>query len=59
MKSTSPNVLLVFLLLVLSTACQTQMAQDTRASDENALKTLDSEWSKAAGAKNVDKTVSY
>jgi uncharacterized protein (TIGR02246 family) len=35
------------------------MAQDTRAADENALKTLDREWSKAAGAKDVDKTVSY
>jgi len=61
MKSTSTNIALIFLslLLLLSTASQTQMAQDTRATDENALKTLDSEWSKAAGAKNVDKTVSY
>ena len=61
MKSTSPNVLFVFLslLLLLSTACQTQMSQDTRATDESALKSLDSEWSKTAGAKNVDKTVSY
>jgi len=55
------NTALVCLLLLLSlaTACQNQMAQDTRAADQNALKTLDSEWSKAAGAKDVDKTVSY
>ena len=55
-----PNTLLVFLLLLLSltTACQNQMAHDTHA-DENALKTLDAEWAKAAGGKDVDKTVSY
>ncbi|HJP93649.1 MAG TPA: DUF4440 domain-containing protein [Pyrinomonadaceae bacterium] len=58
MKSTS-SILLVLLLFVLLAACQTQSAQESRASDESALKTLDSEWSKAAGAKNVDKTVSY
>jgi len=40
-------------------ACQTQTAADTHASDEAALRNLDSEWSKAAGARDVDKTVSY
>jgi len=58
MKSTS-HILLVLLLFVLFAAGQTQSAQETRASDESALKALDSDWSKAAGAKNVDKTVSY
>jgi len=35
------------------------MAQSNRAADEAALKALDIAWSKAAGAKDVDKTVSY
>ena len=54
-----PRILLFLLLLSLSTACQSQMAQDTRAADESTLRTLDDEWSKAAGAKDVEKTVSY
>lgn len=54
-------LLLFVLLLSLSTACQTQPtpAADTRAADEATLRNLDIEWSKAAGAKDVDKTVSY
>lgn len=53
--------LFLFLLVVfsLSTACQTQTAADTRAADEATLKNLDAEWSKAAGAKDLDKTASY
>jgi ketosteroid isomerase-like protein len=49
---------LVFLLFLfsLSTACQT--AQTTSA-DETALRKLDDEWSKAAGSRDVDKTISY
>ena len=48
------------LLLVASTACHKRtMAQNNRAADEAAIKALDAEWSKAAGSKNVDKTVSY
>ncbi len=52
---------LVFLLclLIISTACQSQANSDTRAADEAALRKLDEEWSKAAGAREVDKTVSY
>jgi ketosteroid isomerase-like protein len=52
---------LVFLLflLVLSSACQTQPSSDTRASDEAALRKLDDEWSRAAGSRDVDKTISY
>ncbi len=54
------NTLLVFLLLlVASTACQKEMAQNNLAADEAAVKALDAEWSKAAGSKNVEKTVSY
>src|SRR5215211_5422369 len=47
------------LLLALSTACQTQATGDTRAADEAVLRKLDDEWSKAAGARDVDKTISY
>ena len=51
------STLVLFLLLFsLLTACQTQ--SDTRA-DETALRKLDDEWSKAIGARDVDKAVSY
>jgi uncharacterized protein (TIGR02246 family) len=56
-------------LFSLSLACQTQTAvdtnrnaapnTDTRATDEAALRKLDDEWSKAAGAKDLEKTISY
>ena len=52
--------LLVFLAVIsLSAACQTQTVADTRAADETTLRNLDADWSKAAGAKDIDKTVSY
>jgi len=52
---------LFLLLLSWAAACQTQPtpAADTRATDEATLRNLDMEWSKAAGAKDVDKTVSF
>ena len=61
------KVSLCLSLLLLLSACQTQTqseppsqpAADTHAADEAKLRTLDAEWSKAAGAKDVDKTVSY
>jgi len=50
----------LFLLLVsLSAACQTQTAGDTRTADESAIRNQDSEWSKAAGAKDLEKTISF
>lgn len=49
----------LLLLLLLAASCQTQTAGDTHATDEAALRNIDSEWSKAAGARDVDKTVSY
>lgn len=55
--SRSSYVLVLLFLLALSTACQSQA--DTRAADEAALRKLDEEWSKAAGSKDVDKTLSY
>lgn len=38
---------------------QPQAPPDTRAADETALRKVDDDWSKAAGAKDVDKIVSY
>lgn len=51
--------LFFFLCLVfLSTACGTKPSSDTRT-DEATLRKLDDEWSKAAGARDVEKTISY
>ena len=44
-------------LVALASACQ--KTTDTKTSDENTLKDLDAQWSKAAESKDVDKTVSY
>jgi len=46
-------------LLLLATACQSKATSGTQAADEATLRKLDDEWSKAAGAKDVEKTVSY
>jgi ketosteroid isomerase-like protein len=46
-------------LLSLATACQTKSAADTRATDEATLRNLDAAWSEAAGAKDIDKTISF
>jgi ketosteroid isomerase-like protein len=57
-----PGLLGVLLLVSLSFACQTQTSAtstDTRAADEATLRKLDDEWSKAAGAKDLEKTVSF
>jgi uncharacterized protein (TIGR02246 family) len=39
-------------------ACQSP-PPDTRAADENTLRTLDTQWSKDAATRDLDKTVSY
>ena len=46
---------ILLLLLALFTACQTT----TTGADETVLRKLDDEWSKAVGAKDVEKTMSY
>jgi ketosteroid isomerase-like protein len=46
-------------LLSLSIACKTQATPDTRAADEASLRKLDDEWSRAAGSKDIEKTISY
>jgi ketosteroid isomerase-like protein len=56
-------LILFTLLLSLTTACQTQTTpattSDTRAADENAIRTADIEWSKAASTKDVEKTIAF
>ena len=55
----SRNILLVLMPLFLtSSACQREMTFN-RGAEEATIKALDAEWSKAAGSKNVDKTVLY
>ena len=61
------RVSLCLSLLLLLSACQTQTqseptsqhAPDTHVADEATLRTVDADWSKAASARDVDKTVSY
>jgi len=58
------RTLLILLALLLTTACEPKTATethtaDTRAADESTLKNLDNEWSKAASAKDADKTAWY
>ena len=60
LRSFTPRVvalLFVLVLLPLFASCQRQ--PDTRTADEATLRNLDAEWSKAAGAKDLEKTVSY
>jgi ketosteroid isomerase-like protein len=56
MDSYRVNTLVLLFLLSISTACQTGA---TSATDEAALRKLDDEWSKAIGARDVEKTISY
>ena len=53
------TLVLVVCLLAFSSACQNQGTGDTRSADEAALKSLDDEWSKAIGSRDVEKTISY
>ena len=53
------TLVLVLCLLAFSSACQNQATGDTRSADEAALKSLDDEWSKAIGSRDVEKTISY
>ncbi len=53
------SLFLVLLLLAFSSACRSDATPDTRAADETTLRKLDDEWSRAVGAKDVEKTMSY
>lgn len=57
----SKTLLFCLTLCLFSWSCQEQPAPapDTRAADEVALRTLDTEWSKAATAKDLDRITSY
>jgi len=64
-KQSYKTIVFCLLLPTLFAACQPQqqapapVTPDTREADVAALKEWDANWSKAAGAKDVDKTVSY
>jgi uncharacterized protein (TIGR02246 family) len=45
-------------LLLLTTGC-TPPAPDTRSADENTIRVLDAKWSNAAGANDLEGTVSF
>ena len=46
-------------LMLFATACGEKAPPDTRATDANAIRDLDTQWSKTAGANDVDGAVSY
>ena len=63
-RSSSPStthfrLLVVIALLLLSVACQAYKDGFDAATAEATLRTLDAEWSRSAGAKDIDKTVSF
>ena len=55
------RLLVLVLLASVITACQRGATTtiSTRSAEEATLRSLDAEWSKAAGAKDVDKTASH
>lgn len=46
-------------VLLLASACTQQAPPDTRAADESTIRDLDAQWSKAASARDLERTVSY
>lgn len=56
--TTQVSLLLLIASFSLSVSCSST-AGDTRAADEATLRRLDDEWSKAAGARDIEKTVSF
>jgi ketosteroid isomerase-like protein len=46
-------------LLMLASGCNQQTPADTRAADAQTIRDLDTQWSKAVGAHDLDGTVSY
>ena len=53
------KLILIVCLVVLPIAIVCNFPPTTQASDEQAIRAADAEWSKAAGAKDLDKTVSF
>jgi ketosteroid isomerase-like protein len=58
-RKASATLALTFCLSLLVLIGCNQTAPDTRAADENELRELDAQWSKAAGARDLDATVTY
>lgn len=58
LATTQISLLLLIASFSFSLACSGS-AGDARSSDEATLRKLDDEWSKAAGAKDIEKTVSF
>ena len=46
-------------LLVIASACTQPPPPDTRAADEAAVRDADAQWSKTAGAKDLEGTIAY
>jgi len=46
-------------LLLLTSSCSQPTPPDTRAADESAIRDQDAQWSKAAGANDLESTVSF
>jgi ketosteroid isomerase-like protein len=59
LATTQISLLLLIASFSLSIACSSQSAGGTGTADEATLRKLDEEWSKAAGAKDIEKTVSF
>jgi len=57
-RGSRPVVWCCAALLLLTTACK-QQAPDTRVADEQTVRNLDAQWSKMAGARDLDGTVGY
>ena len=53
------RLILILALVVLPIAIVCNFPPTAQASDEKAVRDADAEWSKAAGAKDLDKTVSF
>lgn len=56
LRSTVSHVLFLLFLLALSSACQ---QADKRVAGEATLRNLNDEWSRVAGSKDVEETISY
>ncbi|MGA8142818.1 MAG: DUF4440 domain-containing protein [Candidatus Acidiferrales bacterium] len=48
-----------FAFIFVAAGCAKQPPADTRAADESAIRDLDAQWSKTAGARDVDGAVSF
>ena len=46
-------------LLMFTSACQQAPPPDTRAADEQAIRTLEIEWSRTFGSKDLDRLISF